>query len=279
MKIKPAAPAASSEKRGPGWTPIRRGLRPHLRNMSSNAAKLYLWLHLSAEFSPGPRRGLVEQSYEDIARAIGWSRKKVQRTVGELLSRPYIEVVLATNQHDLTRIKILKYDPDEASPAVDKSVHGDPFGVDTAVDRGVDKCVQGDVHSSPPNGKKTEKMHASKNVEEGEEGEEGEEAAKAAASLLDGKKKPAWKAIDSVPLGSTKFQLLWEQIFAGKAPPEKLSDAMECCIAVCNQSGITIPKPFYNAKRVVEAVEKKEGPSADHRKKGFDYLPSMPPIK
>jgi hypothetical protein len=276
MKIKPAAPAASSEKRGPGWTPIRRGLRPHLRDMSSNAVKLYLWLHLSAQFS-GANRGSVESSYDDIARELGWNQKKLQRTIDELRARPYIEVVLAANQHRLTRIRILNYDPDGVNAAVDKCVQSDGFGVDTAVDSGVDKCVQSDVHSTASSDNKTEEMRASKNVEECIEVEE---ALKAAASLLDEKKKPAWKSINSGPFGGMKFRPLWEQIFEAKSTQEKLSDAMERCITACNQSGIAIPKPFYEAKRAVEAAEKKEGPSADTKKtNSFDYLPLMPPIK
>jgi hypothetical protein len=49
----------SSEKRGPGFVKLRRGLLPHLSEMSSNAVKLYVYLQLKAQWA-GPMRGWVE---------------------------------------------------------------------------------------------------------------------------------------------------------------------------------------------------------------------------
>ena len=103
----------SSEKRDPGFVKLRRGLLPHLSSMSSNAAKLYVFLLLKAHWKLGPKRGLAEVSYEDITCDLGWSYSMVRRTIRELTRKNYIEVTPAANQYDLTRIKVLKYDPDE----------------------------------------------------------------------------------------------------------------------------------------------------------------------
>src|SRR5215472_5668241 len=68
---KPAISTASGEKHDPGFAKISRELLPRLRDMSSNATKLYLWLRLKA-FWKGPKRGCVETAFEDIASALGW---------------------------------------------------------------------------------------------------------------------------------------------------------------------------------------------------------------
>ena len=99
----------SSEKRDPGFVKLRRGLLPHLSSMSSNAAKLYVFLLLKAHWKLGPKRGLAEVSYEDITCDLGWSYSMVRRTIRELTRKNYIEVTPAANQYDLTRIKVLKY--------------------------------------------------------------------------------------------------------------------------------------------------------------------------
>jgi hypothetical protein len=116
--------------------------------MSSNAVKLYLWLHLKAYFS-GPNRGWVEASYGDIASGNGWDSKTLQRAVKELGRKPYIEIQRATNQYELTRIKILKFGIGDRNSAVDKSVHSNPAAVDVGVDSGVDKSDRSAVHSNP----------------------------------------------------------------------------------------------------------------------------------
>jgi hypothetical protein len=143
LENKPSAPHASIKKRDPGFAQIRRGLRPHLREMSGNAVKFYLWLHLSADF----RSGEVEASYEDMARALGWSSKTLQRAVDEL-ARRYIAVQLAANQHELTRISILNYHAGKLDSGVDKSVHSNIAAMDRAVDAGTDKSVHTAVHTN-----------------------------------------------------------------------------------------------------------------------------------
>jgi len=132
--------------------------------MSSNAVKLYVWLHLSACFS-GSKRGCVEASFDDIARALGWTSKTLQRTIEELERRPYVRVERAANQYELTTIRILRYDR-HSNSGVDKFDHSNSDAVDSAVDNGVDKFDHGGVHSNPPMPLEDQSLRASKNAVE-----------------------------------------------------------------------------------------------------------------
>lgn len=165
----------SSTKRDPGFVKIRRGFLDHLPDISANATKLYIWLHLTA-FWEGQKRGLVEASFYDMARGNGWSLKKLQRAIDELEARPYITVERASNQHKLTRIKILKYDLDEAYSAVDKSDHSKCSAVDTAVDSAVDSAVVKSVHSNPAKPQDQQGLQAPKKYRSIEEKKDGLDA-------------------------------------------------------------------------------------------------------
>jgi DNA-binding Lrp family transcriptional regulator len=148
-------------QRDPGYVKLRRGLLPHLCEMSDRGAKLYVWLLLKARFAP-PKRGWVEASFGDIARELGWSSKTVQRAIQELAAKGYIEVERATSQWELTRIKILKYDAEDPAFRVDKSVHSK----DEGVDRGADKSVHGSVHTPTSIPQSHQDLQAPKNAVE-----------------------------------------------------------------------------------------------------------------
>jgi hypothetical protein len=75
----------------------------------------------------------------------------------------------------------------------------------------------------------------------------------AAAALLKRAKEEEWKTIDLAPTGSEKFQKTWESIYGESLSSEKLGDVMERCILACRGTGITVPKPFFDAKRRVES--------------------------
>jgi len=164
---KTTAPSASGDKRNPGFAPIRRGLLEHLPEMSSNAVKLYVWLQLKAFWS-GAKRGWVETSFENMERGVRWNRKMLQRTIEELEARPYIEVETAANQHELTRVKILRFDPEDRGSAEDTRV----YSTISAEDIGEDTGVPSTVLSNAPgeliqNGLSVRKK--SKNIRRGEE--------------------------------------------------------------------------------------------------------------
>jgi hypothetical protein len=76
-----------------------------------------------------------------------------------------------------------------------------------------------------------------------------------AAALSNRENHEEWKDLGLFPIGSVKFQKIWEGIHRERATTEKVSDAMERCIVACQQSGIPVPKPFFDAKRRVESGE------------------------
>ena len=159
----------SNEKRDPGFVKLRRGLLAHLPDMSSNAVKLYLWLHFKAHWKPGPKRGWVEASYEDIMGSLAWTKSMVRRTVEELTQRGYIEVITAANQHQVTRIKILKYDLEECGSAVLTGEHSKPVE-SSAVLSGVLNAVftseQSSEHSNRSISQSESDLQAPKNAVE-----------------------------------------------------------------------------------------------------------------
>jgi hypothetical protein len=111
-----------------------------------------------------------------------------------------------------------------------------------------------------------------------ENGRNKEDAAVDSAIDAAGQAATSWRAIGTDKLGTPRFRSRWEFLFAHRNG-NPISDAMERCIVSCQESGIPVPKPFYDAKRRVEATEKDEDASRDHERKGrLDYLPSMPPL-
>lgn len=67
-----------------------------------------------------------------------------------------------------------------------------------------------------------------------------------------------WKAIgENLPLGTVRFQAIWSFLFAHKNG-EPLSQAMERAIQRALAAGVSVPKPFYTAKRRVEERETRQ---------------------
>lgn len=157
----------SQGKRNLGFVKLRRGLKEHLHRsrMSSNASTLFVWLLLSAYHS-GLKRGCVEANYEDLMRGLGWSYSMVRRTLDELIAKNYIGVMPAANQHEITVIKILKFEIDEGDSAVSTGEHSN----DSAVSIGVLSAVSTGEHSSeqstPSNPQSQRDLQASKNAVE-----------------------------------------------------------------------------------------------------------------
>jgi hypothetical protein len=104
-----------------GFAPIRRGLREHLGRMSSDAVKLYLWLHLVACWT-GKKCGTVETSYAEIIKEFHWTESRVKRAFVELRDR-YIKATNRGNQYHCSTIRILKYKkkPQRAQATSDRS--------------------------------------------------------------------------------------------------------------------------------------------------------------
>lgn len=65
-----------------------------------------------------------------------------------------------------------------------------------------------------------------------------------------------WKEIgQNLPLGVLGFRRIWEFFFASKNA-EPLSEAMERAIQRAQLRRIPVPRPFYDAKRAIEAGER-----------------------
>jgi hypothetical protein len=113
----------------------------------------------------------------------------------------------------------------------------------------------------------------SKRREEVEKEAEVEGVVAAAAALSEKQNSKEWQVIDLAPVGSAKFQKVWETICCERLPTEKVSDAMERCIVACQQSSIPVPKPFFDAKRRVESEE------ADEESEDRSAAPSRPAVQ
>lgn len=97
----------------------------------------------------------------------------------------------------------------------------------------------------------------------------------AAALLLKRRNAEEWKAINIAPAGTGHFQEAWRQIYESRPETESLSDCMERCIQSCNESGIPVPKTFYEAKRLVEKLPDSAGGSDGV---GNGGLPRLEPL-
>ena len=77
----------------------------------------------------------------------------------------------------------------------------------------------------------------------------------AAAAVLPEENKTAWTALGKdIPMGVPRFQKIFEHYFATRNG-NPLSDAMERTIQMANKQGVKVPKPFFDAKRIVERRE------------------------
>jgi len=80
---------------------LNRRILEHWPKLSSNGAKLLIWLAAKA------KRGEAKIALEDLADAWDWSKSTVRRTLKELAVKNLISVTPAANQHEITVIKIL----------------------------------------------------------------------------------------------------------------------------------------------------------------------------
>ncbi len=237
----------SSEKRNPGFVKLRKGAREHLSRMSSHAWKLYSLLLMAAEWK-GERRGTYESNYVDIAQELHWNLRMLQRIMHELREKGYVAIVGAANQYENTLITILKYDQDVALFGADAGVASNR-AADSGADSGSDTCVG----SKPSRSQSTKVLGAPKKLRSKEEEEE-----EASTALLEKQNPKEWEVVGLTPVGTPKFQKAWGTFYGDSLPTEKLSDVMERCIMSCQQSGIPVPRPFYEAKRRVENSEEGE---------------------
>jgi hypothetical protein len=93
---------------------------------------------------------------------------------------------------------------------------------------------------------------------EADEEKRKEIVATTAARLLEKTKEESWREIEARPCGSAEFQNGWERMYGERPDSEELSNTMERYIQACGGAGISVPRPFYKAKRRVENRELKQ---------------------
>ena len=89
------------------YVPLSRGLKEHLKDMSSHAVKVYIFLLLDARFC-GPMKGALSITIRDIATDLKMNRNVVWKALQEL-SGKYIEIEKGKNQYSMSIINITKY--------------------------------------------------------------------------------------------------------------------------------------------------------------------------
>lgn len=247
----------SREKRNPGFAPIRRGLLEHWPSMSANARSFYVWLHLSAYWQDGPKRGAVEASFEDMARANGWSLKVLRGAIEELEAKPYVEVDRAANQHELTRIKILKYDREESESA--PSLQGSSSEVGTSLAPSLAPSLQGssEGRSKPAEPQNLNGLHAPKKVKKLRSKEKvSHDGLTDGLSLHGGIWASSELNLTSLPKKFRGFVDLVEENEPIDAQ-EIFADWGQTILDLCGRRGIRYPKVFL--RRVKDAERKASG--------------------
>lgn len=250
----------SREKRNPGFAPIRRGLLEHWPSMSANARSFYVWLHLTAYWQDGPKRCWVEASFDDMERANGWSLKVLRGAIEELEAKPYIAVDRAANQHELTRIKILKYDCEESESA--PSLQGSSSDVGTSLAPSLAPSLQGssEGRSKPAEHQNLKGLHAPKKVKKLRSKEKVSHDGLTDRIPLHG---GAWASselnLTSLP---KKFRAFIDLVEENEPidEQERFADWGQTILDLCGRRGIRYPKVFL---RRIKDAERNASGSAD----------------
>jgi hypothetical protein len=203
-----------------GFAQIRRGLREHLSKMSSDAVKLYLWLHLVVYWT-GKQRGTVETNRAQIMEELRWSETRTKRVISEL-RKHYIKIVRRGNQHSLSLIRILKYRKSASfarvtnEPSKSARVTGGP-NTDPSTGPSTSRKAAPDAGSSAPN--------------KAVEGNRSKAAAEAAADSV-------WVFLEIQPCGPLEFQKLLESSWLGRNGA-KPSEVIGHCLDAWETTGAT----------------------------------------
>lgn len=97
-------------------------------------------------------------------------------------------------------------------------------------------------------------------------------AAAAVEAVLQRQNEDQWVSINLQPTGSRDFQKVWKVTYDESWTDENISDVMERCIQVCQDSGIKVPPPFFEAKHALE-----RGSTGDGQQ--LTGLPKLEPIR
>jgi len=184
-----------------GFAKIRRGLREHLGVMSDSAVKLYLWLHLVANWQ-GKERGTVKTSYAAIGEELKWSLSTVKRAVASLQPR-YVKTVQVGNQFRPTVIRILKYDKRHQLAGIK---------TDTSSRASVKNGPYADTSSDTSTLREANETLTNRAPKKGVEGSR----SKAAAAALPKPEDSVWNYLSIEPCGPLQFRFLLESRWASR---------------------------------------------------------------
>ena len=89
------------------WLPFSRGLVKHLKDMSGNSVKVFIYILIRAGFR-GEMKGKTVISFSDLATELGMHYMTAYRAVKELIPQ-YLIYVPARNRHEITVFTVQKY--------------------------------------------------------------------------------------------------------------------------------------------------------------------------
>jgi len=94
-------------KTNESWLPLSRGLVKHLKGMSGNSVKVFIYILIRAGFR-GEMKGKMAISFSDLAMELGMHYMTAYRAVKELEPK-YLTYVPARNRHEITVFTVQKY--------------------------------------------------------------------------------------------------------------------------------------------------------------------------
>jgi hypothetical protein len=226
-----------------GFAKIRRAFREHISRMSSDAVKLYLWMHLVAFWS-GKRRGTVETDYSEIAKEMRWPKIRVKRAISELCGY-YVKVLKRGNQHQSTLIRILKYQKTSKCAGIPH---------DTSTSAGLMGETRNDTSTDTSTlriAAKTQAIRAPKKAVEGSR-------SKAAAAAV-------WTFLDIEPCGHSNFRSLLESCWAsrnGEAPSAVIGRCLDAWQSASGE-GENWKRGLAPLFRALTKIRRPEKPNAE----------------
>ena len=237
--------------------PISNGIFEHYGRLKDARWLLDLYVDWTTKEIPAPdgsRDGLVLGGKpirdEDAAVPFRCCARTTRRWRQRLAHFGYISQ-LRTPLGYVIRVKKSKKWPD----APDKNVRSDRTKV--SVHSKSELPIMSDQNYQVCPIRTTDHVRSNKDsaVQDRDEAEERTAAASPLRGKSEGVSKEAWEAIGIQICGTLKFTSAWVSVYDERPKDEPLSDAMERCIQCCQQTGIPVPRPFFEAKRRVERRE------------------------
>jgi hypothetical protein len=242
--------------------PVWNGILDHRRRIGSSVW-VFLWL-LDKITKECDGVGVVwdgrPATAGRIAQDLGWSEKTVRSHLDRLEANGYIDRKLAPYGFVIRVLKSHKFGIWRSHQRSEKSSQP------VASEAGTGLPTTWQSSSEPSEENIQPKRDAATNA--------ALDAADCPASALED--LTSWKALGSdLPMGTPRFQNIYQHYFSTRNG-NPLSDAMERAIQRANKDGVRVPKPFFDAKRVVERREVEAIASFMEESEGLKELEDLP---